>query len=167
MKTKEIPGLTLKARVGLLIMAFGIIIFDQVTKLVVRNNMQLFTPKEVTSFWNWTLAYNQGAAFSLFADEGGWQRIFFGVLASAVAIALVFYILNKKYTKIVGVAVSFILGGAVGNLIDRIMFGKVTDFIDWHYSIHHWPAFNIADSFICVGGALLVIDGLFFSKKKA
>ena len=117
-------------------------------------------------FWNWTLAYNQGAAFSLFADQGGWQRIFFGVVALVVSIGIVYYILNRKFTGLTGVAISFILGGAVGNLVDRIMFGKVTDFIDWHYSVHHWPAFNVADSFITVGVTLLIIEGVFFSKNK-
>lgn len=162
----EIPGLPLKSRVSLLLLAFGIIILDQITKAVARNNMDLFAQKYVTGFWNWTLAYNQGAAFSLFANEGGWQRIFFGVIALVVSICIVFYILNKKYKLITGIAISFILGGAVGNLVDRIMFGKVTDFIDWHYGVHHWPAFNVADSFITVGVTLLIIESMFLTKKK-
>ena len=162
----EVPGLSLKIRVGLLVMSLGIILLDQVSKLIVRNNMDLFAQKYVAPFWNWTLAYNQGAAFSLFANEGGWQRIFFGVVALVVSIGIVFYILNRKYTGLTGVAISFILGGAVGNLVDRIMFGKVTDFIDWHYGVHHWPAFNVADSFITVGVTLLIMEGLFFSKNK-
>ena len=162
----EVPGLSLKSRVGLLVMSLGIILLDQVSKLIVRNNMDLFAQKYVAPFWNWTLAYNQGAAFSLFANEGGWQRIFFGVVALVVSIGIVFYILNRKYTGLTGVAISFILGGAVGNLVDRIMFGKVTDFIDWHYGVHHWPAFNVADSFITVGVTLLIMEGLFFSKNK-
>ncbi|MDQ5921787.1 MAG: signal peptidase [Pseudomonadota bacterium] len=164
-KKKKVPGATLKVRVLLLLISLGIVILDQITKLTVRNYMRLFDAQYVTDYWNWTLAYNQGAAFSFLAHEGGWQRIFFGILASFVSIALVFYILNRKYSNLIGVAVSFILGGAVGNLIDRVVFGKVTDFIDWHYIDYHWPAFNVADSFITVGVTLLVIDSIFMHRK--
>ena len=75
------------------------------------------------------------------------------------------YLLNKTYSLLSGIGLSFILGGALGNLVDRIIHGKVTDFIDWYYHNHHWPAFNIADSFISVGVALLIIEGLFFAEK--
>jgi signal peptidase II len=163
---KSIPGISLKARFGLLVMALAIILVDQITKLIARDNIELFTQKYVAPFWNWTLAYNTGAAFSLFANQGGWQRIFFGLIASVVAIGLVFFILNRKFSVLTGIAISFILGGAVGNLVDRVMVGHVTDFIDWHYGIHHWPAFNVADSFITVGVALLIIESLFFNKKQ-
>lgn len=166
MRTKKIPGLSLRFRISLLLISFAIVALDQITKAFMRKNMVLFMQKYVNEYWNWTLAYNQGAAFSLFAKEGGWQRIFFGVLASVVSIALVFYILNRKYSKLVGVAISFILGGAVGNLVDRVIFGKVTDFIDWHYINYHWPAFNIADSFISIGVTLLIIDSLFIREHK-
>ncbi|MBP9741789.1 MAG: lipoprotein signal peptidase [Burkholderiales bacterium] len=167
MRTKKIPGLSVKSRVGLLLISLGIVALDQITKAIVRKNMVLFMQKYVNEYWNWILAYNQGAAFSLFAKEDGWQRVFFGVLASVVSIALVFYILNRKYSRLVGVAISFILGGAVGNLVDRVIFGKVTDFIDWHYMNHHWPAFNIADSFITVGVTLLIIDSLLVREHKS
>ena len=159
-------GLAWSTRFGLLLMSLLIVILDQITKMIARNNLQLFEQKHFLTFWNWTLAYNQGAAFSLFADQGGWQRIFFGVLAVGVSVGLVFYILNKVYSKITGVAICFILGGAIGNLVDRIMFGQVTDFIDWYYSAHHWPAFNVADSFITVGVTLMIIESIFFSNKK-
>lgn len=159
-------GLAWSTRFALLLMSLLIVILDQITKMIARNNLQLFQQKHVLPFWNWTLAYNQGAAFSLFADQGGWQRIFFGVLAVGVSVGLVFYILNKVYSKITGVAICFILGGAIGNLVDRIMFGQVTDFIDWYYSTHHWPAFNVADSFITVGVTLMIIESIFFSNKK-
>lgn len=159
------PALRYKWRCLLLIMSFGIIVLDQITKYVARNNLQLFQQKEVCAFWNWTLAFNQGAAFSLFADQGGWQRIFFGVLAVGVSIWLVYFLLNRVYTTATGVAISFILGGALGNLVDRIIFGEVTDFVDWHVGAHHWPAFNLADSFITVGVAIMIIEQVFFTKK--
>ena len=165
MNTKK-SELALKYRLLLLFISLIIVVADQITKLIARESMDLFAQKTVNSFWNWTLAYNQGAAFSLFANEGGWQRIFFGVLAFVVSVALVFYILNRNYSYFVGFAVSFILGGAIGNLVDRIIFGKVTDFIDWHYLNYHWPSFNIADSFIVVGITFLIIDSMFCSKNK-
>ena len=162
---KNIPGLSIKARFGLLFIALIIVFLDQISKYVARNNLELFAQKYVMQFWNWTLAYNTGAAFSFLANQGGWQRIFFGVIAAFVAIAMVFYILNRKFSVTTGFAVSFILGGAIGNLIDRVVFGDVTDFIDWHYGLHHWPAFNVADSFITTGVVLLIIESIFFSKK--
>ena len=161
---KNIPGVSLKARFGLLLISLIIIFIDQITKLVARNNLEIFAQKYVMPLWNWTLAYNTGAAFSLFADQGGWQRIFFGVVATVVAVAIVFFILNRKYSITTGVSISFILGGAVGNLVDRVIFGHVTDFIDWHYGVHHWPAFNVADSFITVGVTILIIESMFFNK---
>ncbi len=159
------PALRYKWRWLLLIMSFGIIVLDQITKYVARNNLQLFQQKEVCAFWNWTLAFNQGAAFSLFADQGGWQRIFFGVLAVGVSIWLVYFLLNRVYTTATGGAISFIVGGAFGNLVERIIFGEVTDFVDWHVGAHHWPAFNLADSFIIVGVAIMIIEQVFFTKK--
>lgn len=161
---KNMPGLPIKARFGLLFVALIIICLDQVTKFIARNKLELFAQKYVMPFWNWTLDYNKGAAFSFLANQGGWQRFFFGIIAAAVAVAMVFYVLNRKFSKTTGFAVSFILGGAVGNLIDRVIFGDVTDFIDWHYGIHHWPAFNVADSFITSGVTILLIEGIFFSK---
>ncbi len=161
---KNIHGVSLKTRFGLLLISLIIIFIDQSTKLVARNSLEIFSQKYVMPLWNWTLAYNSGAAFSLFAGQGGWQRVFFGVVATVVAVAIVFFILNKKYSITTGMSVSFILGGAVGNLVDRVIFGHVTDFIDWHYGVHHWPAFNIADSFITIGVTVLIIESMFFNK---
>ena len=165
MSKQNLPGLKRGSRIKLLLLSLVIIILDQVTKDIARNELELYVQKPFVKFWNWTLAYNQGAAFSLFADQGGWQRIFFGVLATVVAMGLVYYLLNKSYTKLSGVALCFVLGGAIGNLVDRIMFGRVTDFIDWYYGAHHWPAFNVADSFITVGVTLLIVESVFFTKK--
>ena len=100
------------------------------------------------------------------ADQGGWQKLFFGIVAFIVSIGLVYYILNRVYSGLTGLALSFILGGALGNLVDRIVHGKVTDFIDWFYGAHHWPAFNMADSFITIGVTLLIIESIFFARGK-
>lgn len=158
-------NISLSCRFGLLGISCIIMILDQVSKYIVRNNLTLYEIKPFMPFWNWTLAFNEGAAFSFLANQGGWQKIFFGAVSLIVSIALIYYILKKVYTGISGLALSFILGGAVGNMIDRIYAGKVTDFIDWYYGDYHWPAFNLADSFICIGVTLLIIEMIFFSKQ--
>ena len=152
-------------RVGLLGISIIVIILDQISKHFARSSLELYLPKAFLPSWNWTLMYNEGAAFSFLGNQGGWQKIMFAGFAIVVSAALIYYIMRKSYQMIAGVAFSFILGGALGNLVDRITAGKVTDFIDWYVGTHHWPAFNLADSFICVGVTLLVIESLFFSKK--
>lgn len=144
--------------------AFVVTILDQISKYYVQHHMVLFETKRVMPFWNWTLIYNQGAAFSFLADQGEWTKLFFGIIALIVSIGLVYYILNKIYSGLTGLALSLILGGALGNLIDRIVHGRVTDFIQWYYKTHYWPAFNLADSCITVGVAILIIESIFFAK---
>lgn len=156
----------LSCRLSLLALTIVMIGLDQFTKAIVRANLSLFQVKPFLPFWNWTLAYNEGAAFSFLATQGGWQKLFFGLIASVVSIGLIYYLLKKSYKLIAGLAFSLVLAGALGNLIDRLVAGKVTDFIDWYVGNHHWPAFNVADSCITVGVTLLIIDSLFFSKQK-
>lgn len=158
--------INLSYRLSLLVLSLVMLGADQWTKIFVRNNLTEFAVKPFLPFWNWTLVYNQGAAFSFLANQGGWQKLFFGAIAMAVSIGIIYYLLAKTYKLIVGVAFSLILSGAVGNLVDRILHGKVTDFIDWYVGVNHWPAFNVADSCITVGVTLLIIDGLFFNKSK-
>jgi len=153
-----------RCRYGLLAISLIVIILDQVSKYYMRHHLGLYQVLPFMKYWNWTLAYNEGAAFSFLANQGGWQKILFGIVAFVVAIGLVYYILNKAYSGLAGLALSFILGGAIGNLIDRILFGKVTDFIDWYFQTHHWPAFNVADTFVTIGVTLLIIENLFFAK---
>ncbi len=156
-----------KTRFGLLFISLLIVCIDQITKYIARNNLFLYETKVVIpNFWNWTLAYNKGAAFSLFAHQAGsWPKLFFGVIAFIVSMWLINYLLMKVYTLINGIAFSFILGGAIGNLIDRIVHDQVTDFIDWYYKAYHWPAFNVADSFICLGVTVIIIEGIFLKPK--
>jgi signal peptidase II len=123
--------------------------------------------------FNWfklQLAYNTGAAFSFLSDAGGWQKYFFSVLAVVVSMVLAVWIVKTAQRKEPGrwcelLALSLILGGAIGNVYDRITLGHVIDFIVWHYQEHYFPTFNIADSAICVGAGLLILDMLFLQKK--
>jgi signal peptidase II len=146
--------------------AFVIILLDQLTKYYARHHLALFEIKPLMPFWNWTLIYNQGAAFSLLANKGELAKLFFGGIALIVSMSLVYVILNKMYSGLTGLSLSFILGGALGNLIDRIIDGRVTDFIQWYYKTHYWPAFNLADSFITVGVAILIIESIFITRGK-
>lgn len=158
--------LSLTCRLGLLAISSVIVIFDQITKFLARTNMEYLETRPFLPQWNWVLTYNEGAAFSFLANAGGWQKYFFATTAFIVSCGLIYYILRYSYTRLSGIALSFVLGGAVGNLIDRLMHGKVTDFIDWYIGNSHWPAFNLADSFITTGVILIIIEGIFFAKKE-
>ena len=143
-----------------------IIVLDQLTKLWVLATLKLGERIEVTSFFNLVLVFNPGAAFSFLSDAGGWQRWFFVVLAIAVSGWLTFLIRRHAAERLLPAAAALILGGALGNVIDRIRFGAVADFLDAHAAGWHWPAFNIADSAISVGVALLVWQQLFHATKE-
>lgn len=159
-------NLSLRSRWGLLALSLVLILVDQFTKYLVRANLFEFQVKPFLPFWNWVLVYNEGAAFSFLGSQNGWQKIMFGTIAVLVAVGLIYFLLRKSYQLIAGFGFSLILAGAIGNLVDRILAGKVTDFIDWYVGTHHWPAFNFADSCISVGVALLIIESIFFSKQK-
>ena len=139
-----------------------VIIFDQLTKYLAEANLSYAEPVAVLPSFNLTLLYNTGAAFSFLAQAGGWQRWFFVVVSFAASVALVYWLRKLKAGQwLLALALALILGGAVGNLIDRLLFGHVIDFIQLYYSTFYWPAFNIADSAITVGAVLLVWDGFF------
>jgi len=136
-----------------------IIVLDQITKTIADRNLDLRVPVEVFPGLNMTLCYNKGAAFSFLSNAGGWQRWFFMAISLVVSIALVYWLRDvDKNRKALTWGLTLILGGAVGNLIDRSMYGYVIDFIDVYYEYWHWPAFNIADSAIFVGASLLIFD---------
>jgi len=133
-----------------------ILLLDQLSKWSALSNLQLGIPEPVLPFMNWLLLLNPGAAFSFLAQGSGWQRWFFTIVG-LVACAYIIWLLRKSQNdKLLCVALSLILGGALGNVLDRIMYGAVVDFIDLHYANWHWPAFNIADSAICIGAALII-----------
>ncbi len=143
-----------------------VILLDQISKITIERSFQYAEIYPVTSFFNLTLVYNKGAAFSFLATEGGWQRYFFtaiGVIASVV----ITYLLRKNATeKLFCWSLSLIMGGAIGNVIDRVVYGHVIDFLDFHYkNMYHFAAFNLADSAICLGAALFILDELRRVKK--
>ena len=133
-----------------------ILLLDQLSKWSALSNLQLGVPEPVLPFMNWLLLLNPGAAFSFLAQGSGWQRWFFTIVGLVACVYIVWLLRKSQNDKILCVALSLILGGALGNVLDRIMYGAVVDFIDLHYANWHWPAFNIADSAICIGAALII-----------
>ena len=136
-----------------------VIVLDQITKYVADNSLDYRLPVNVFTGLNMTLVYNQGAAFSFLADAGGWQRWFFMSLSLVISIVLIYWLRTVEKGRIyLATGLALILGGAIGNLIDRSLYGYVIDFIDVYYRSWHYPAFNIADSAIVVGAGLLILD---------
>jgi len=134
-------------------------ILDQWSKQFAVSHLMLGEQFEVMPFFNFTLAYNKGAAFSFLADQDGWQVIFFTTISTVVSIGLLYwlYTLSAK-NRWLSIALCLILSGAMGNLYDRITLGQVVDFIHWFYEDYHFPAFNIADSVIFLGAAMMIYD---------
>jgi len=144
-----------------------VVLLDWHSKALVSEALELYRPVEVFSWLNITLAHNYGAAFSFLNDAGGWQRWFFIALASVVSLVLLVWLLRlPRHEWLTGLGLSLILGGAIGNLVDRIQLGYVVDFIDVYYKNWHYPAFNVADSAITCGVALLLVDALLLRKHK-
>ena len=142
-----------------LIISAVIIGLDQVTKWLMVSWLALYETVAIMPYFNLTMAHNHGAAFSFLAQAGGWQRWFFIVLALAISTVLVVWLAKlKPEAKLEAISLSLILGGAIGNVIDRIVYGYVIDFLDIYIGSSHWPAFNVADSAICIGAVLLIID---------
>lgn len=141
-----------------------IIFLDLITKHYASANLEYAAPYAVMPFFNLTLLHNTGAAFSFLATESGWQRWFFVALASIVSLALIKWLTTLRNEPMVAVAVALILGGALGNLYDRITLGYVVDFLHFYWNDYHFPAFNIADSSITVGAGLMILD-VFTGKK--
>ena len=154
--------------VAWLLISALIIFLDWQSKQWVSEALVLFRPQEVFSWLNITLAHNYGAAFSFLSDAGGWQRWLFVVLASVVSVVLLVWLIRLPRAEwITGLSLGLIIGGAVGNLIDRIQLGYVVDFIDVNIRGWHYPAFNVADSAITVGVVMLLLDGIFQSRSAA
>ena len=139
----------------------GVLLLDQVSKWVVDQQMGLFETIALVPSFQLTYLRNQGAAFSFLSSAGGWQRWFFIALALAASVLIIRWLSRLPREAVrEACAWALILGGAIGNLIDRIRFGYVIDFLDVYYQDWHWPAFNVADSAITVGVALLLLDSL-------
>lgn len=149
------------SRTGALLWRYGlalvILILDQATKLWATAQLDYAQPVEVTPFFNLTLLHNTGAAFSFLSEAGGWQTWFFAIVAVAVSLAIVVWLWRlPQQERLQPTALALILGGAVGNLWDRLAQGYVVDFLDFYVGNYHWPAFNIADAAIVVGAVIMI-----------
>ena len=152
-----------KKNAGLMLwlgVAVVVVLLDQVTKITMTRLLGYGQVEYVNHYLNLVMVYNKGAAFSFLSDQSGWQRYFFSALAAAVSIFIVWMLNRNANERLFCWSLSLILGGAIGNLIDRLAYGHVIDFLDFHLNAWHWPAFNVADSAITVGAALFVLDEL-------
>ena len=141
-------------------LALLLLIADQFTKVLILGYYRLGDATYVTSFFNVVRVHNSGAAFSFLASAGGWQRWFFTAIGIAAALFIIWMLRSHAGQRLFSFALSCILGGAIGNVVDRALHGYVIDFLDFHYGSWHFPAFNVADSAITIGAVCLVLDEL-------
>lgn len=150
----------------LLWIAAIVFVVDQLTKFAAVDYLMRHGDVPLTGFLNFVLVHNTGAAFGLFSSASGWQNIFFITVASVACLVILWMTWRlTTHDRILGTGLMLILGGAAGNLTDRLLHGYVIDFVDVYYQTWHWPAFNVADSAITVGAALLIIDALGLSRR--
>jgi len=149
-----------------LVLAAVVIAADQASKYVVMASLRPGEFREVTGFFNLVLAYNRGAAFSFLSEAGGWQRALFIGVAAVAVVVIVMLLLRHPQERLFCAGLGFILGGALGNVSDRVVLGHVVDFLDFHAFGWHFWAFNLADSAITVGAGLLILDGLLSAKTR-
>jgi signal peptidase II len=154
-RTLSSSGASLWLWLGL---ALLVLLGDQITKIWIIGTYQLGDSLPLSSFFNLVRVHNNGAAFSFLAQAGGWQRWFFTGLGSVAALLMIWLLTQHAGQKLFGFAIACVLGGAVGNVIDRVLYGYVVDFLDFHYAGIHFPAFNLADSAITLGAACLILD---------
>lgn len=141
-----------------LIVAFVLLVLDRITKAAVIDTLANGAFVHVTPFFNLCHVRNTGAAFSFLGDAGGWQIFAFAGIALLVAAACLFFLWRHAKRNLFACSMALVISGALGNLWDRLVYGFVTDFLDFHAFGYHWPAFNVADVCICIGAALLVFD---------
>ncbi|MCB1774049.1 MAG: signal peptidase II [Gammaproteobacteria bacterium] len=147
--------------IRLLWLSAAVVFLDQASKLWILATFDEYEVLTVLPVFNLTLVYNTGAAFSFLSDAGGWQRWFFITVASVVTLVMAIWLHRlRPHERLAGVALALVIGGAVGNLVDRIWLGKVVDFLQWHWQQWYWPSFNLADSAITLGVVLLLLDGV-------
>ena len=169
MPESVLPAAVGDRRIVVRALAIALVVFvaDQATKWWLLSAMLKRTPYEriveVTSFFNIVLVWNRGVSFGMFNNDAGMNALVFSLLAAVIVGALLWWLARVK-EPVVGIGIGLVVGGAVGNVVDRLWHGAVVDFLDFHVGGWHWPAFNIADAAICVGVALMVLDGLFARK---
>lgn len=141
-------------------LASVVVLLDQLTKVAIERLFDYGDLHPIAGFFNLVLTYNKGAAFSFLAGASGWQRPLLTTIGIVASLAILYLLARHGTQKLFSVALALILGGAIGNLIDRISYGYVIDFLDFHWRGWHWPAFNVADAAIVCGAALLILDEL-------
>ena len=141
-------------------LAAVIVLIDQLTKVAIERTFDYGDVHPITGFFNLVLTYNKGAAFSFLASASGWQKHFLTVIGIGASLFILYLLARHGSQRLFSLALSMILGGAIGNVIDRLAYGHVIDFLDFHAGGWHWPAFNVADSAIVGGAILLVADEL-------
>lgn len=151
--------------VAWLSLAFVIVLVDQAAKIAVERAFAMGDSMPIASFFNLVLAYNKGAAFSFLANAGGWQKHVLTAVGIGASLFIVYLLSRHGTQRLFSSALTLILGGAIGNVIDRVLYGHVIDFLDFHYAGWHWPAFNVADSAIVCGAGLLILDELLRVRK--
>ena len=144
-----------------------VLIVDQFTKTLILGYYHLGDATRITSFFNIVRAHNTGAAFSFLADAGGWQRWLFTGIGVVATVVIVWQLHAHRGQRLLGLALSSILGGAIGNVVDRLQHGYVVDFLDFYWGASHFPAFNVADMAISIGAVLLILDELRRMRKKS
>ncbi len=143
------------------------LVLDQWSKITIDNTMELYQSIQVMPYFNLTYVHNTGAAFSFLSDAGGWQRWFFAAMAVIISVVLTVWLYRlKRHETLLAISLSLVLGGAVGNLIDRLAYGYVIDFVDMYYQSWHWPAFNIADMAISLGVFLMLLESFGIGTQK-
>jgi len=152
---KKNAGLMLMLWLGI---ALVVVLLDQVTKIAMSERLLYGQSEPVTTYFNLVMVYNKGAAFSFLSDQPGWQRYFFTGVSVIASVFILWMLKRNPDQRLFCWALALILGGAIGNLIDRVAYGHVIDFLDFHVHGWHWPAFNVADSAITVGATLFVLD---------
>jgi signal peptidase II len=160
------PGQHLRLPLLWLGLALLVVVLDQWTKGLASANLDYGRPLRLLPVLNFTLQHNSGAAFSFLSNAGGWQRWFFSVVAAVVSVVLLVWLTRLRSSQaLLAASLALILGGALGNLIDRLVLGYVVDFVSVHYGGAYFPAFNVADSAISVGAGLMILDTILESRR--
>ena len=157
----------IKSKSGLWWLPISVVVFliDQWTKTIATESLKIYEAVVVNDYLNWTLMHNEGMAFSFLADQGGWQRWGISIVAIAIVVWLLIWLKKSEIkAKFLNLGLVFVIGGALGNIYDRLNLGYVIDFIEAHYNDNFWPAFNIADTAISVGAFFLILDLIFGEK---